>query len=71
MSINPQIRNYAHDMIQKRKSSASLVKSVHSADNVARKTHKTPYPTMRLEAIRRIMAISCWCYPKSFWNTSA
>ena len=42
MSINPQIRNYAHDMIQKRKSSASLVKSVHSADNVARKTHKKP-----------------------------
>jgi hypothetical protein len=32
---------------------------------------KSPYPTTRLEAIRRITTISCRCYPKSFWNTSA
>ena len=31
----------------------------------------SPYPTMRLEAIRKITTISCRCYPKSFWNTSA
>ena len=31
----------------------------------------SPYPTTRLEAIRRITTISCRCYPKSFWNTSA
>lgn len=31
----------------------------------------SPYPTMRLEAIRKVTTISCRCYPKSFWNTSA
>ena len=32
---------------------------------------KSPYPTMRLETIRKITTISCRCHPKSFWNTSA
>ena len=32
---------------------------------------KSPYPTMRLEAIRSIMTMSCRCYPKSVWKTSA
>ena len=40
----PQIRNYAHDMIQKRKESASLVKRVHSTANVTIKTYKYPLP---------------------------
>ena len=40
----PQIRNHAHDMTQKRKAFASLVKRVRSADNVATKTHKIPLP---------------------------
>ena len=31
----------------------------------------SPYPTMRLEAIRSIIPISCRRYPKSVWNTSA
>ena len=31
----------------------------------------SPYPTMRLEAIRSIIPISCRRYPKSIWNTSA
>ena len=31
----------------------------------------SPYPTMRLEAIRSIITISCTRYPKSVWNTSA
>ena len=70
-SNGPQIRNYAPNMIQKRKESASLVKRGHSASNVTIKTYKCPYPTMRLEAIRKITTISCRCYPKSFWNTLA
>ena len=69
--LYPQIRNYAPNMIQKRKESASLVKRGHSASNVTIKTYKCPYPTMRLEAIRKITTISCRCYPKSFWNTLA
>ena len=40
----PQIRNYAPNMIQKRKESASLVKSGHSALNVTIKTYKCPLP---------------------------
>ena len=71
LSTKPQIRNYAPNMIQKRKESASLVKRGHSASNVTIKTYKCPYPTMRLEAIRKITTISCRCYPKSFWNTLA
>ena len=43
-SYYPQIRNYAHDMIQKRKESASLVKRVHSTANVTIKTYKYPLP---------------------------
>ena len=31
----------------------------------------SPYPTMWLEAIRSIIPISCRCYPKSVWKTSA
>ena len=31
----------------------------------------SPYPTMRLEAIRSIIPISYRRYPKSVWNTSA
>ena len=31
----------------------------------------SPCPTMRLEAIRSIIPISCRRYPKSVWNTSA
>ena len=65
-----QIRNYAHNMIQKRKESASLLKRGHIASNVTIKTYKFPYPTMRLEAIRKITSISCRCYPKSFWVSS-
>ena len=42
--INPQIRNYAPNMIQKRKESASLVKRGHSASNVTIKTYKCPLP---------------------------
>ena len=42
--MKPQIRNYAHDMIQKRKESASLVKRVHSTANVTIKTYKYPLP---------------------------
>ena len=41
---NPQIRNYAPNMIQKRKESASLVKRGHSASNVTIKTYKCPLP---------------------------
>ena len=44
LRILPQIRNYAHDMIQKRKESASLVKRVHSTANVTIKTYKYPLP---------------------------
>ena len=40
----PQIRNYAPNMIQKRKESASLVKRGHSASNVTIKTYKCPLP---------------------------
>ena len=40
----PQIRNYAPNMIQKRKESASLVKRVHSTANVTIKTYKYPLP---------------------------
>ena len=40
----PQIRNYAPNMIQKRKESASLVKRRHSASNVTIKTYKCPLP---------------------------
>ena len=40
----PQIRNYALNMIQKRKESASLVKRGHSASNVTIKTYKYPLP---------------------------
>lgn len=43
-SYNPQIRNYAPNMIQKRKESASLVKRGHSASNVTIKTYKCPLP---------------------------
>ena len=43
-SIIPQIRNYAPNMIQKRKESASLVKRGHSASNVTIKTYKCPLP---------------------------
>ena len=42
--IIPQIRNYAPNMIQKRKESASLVKRGHSASNVTIKTYKCPLP---------------------------
>ena len=42
--IKPQIRNYAPNMIQKRKESASLVKRGHSASNVTIKTYKCPLP---------------------------
>lgn len=42
--IYPQIRNYAPNMIQKRKESASLVKRGHSASNVTIKTYKCPLP---------------------------
>ena len=42
--IFPQIRNYAPNMIQKRKESASLVKRGHSASNVTIKTYKCPLP---------------------------
>ena len=31
----------------------------------------SPYPTMRLEAIRSIIPISCRRYPKSVWNIFA
>ena len=40
----PQIRNYALNMVQKRKESASLVKRGHSASNVTIKTYKCPLP---------------------------
>lgn len=40
----PQIRNYAPNMIQKRKESASLVKRGYSASNVTIKTYKCPLP---------------------------
>ena len=43
-SRKPQIRNYAPNMIQKRKKSASLVKRGHSASNVTIKTYKCPLP---------------------------
>lgn len=43
-SFTPQIRNYVHNMIQKRKESASLVKSGHSASNVTIKTYTFPLP---------------------------
>ena len=43
-SFIPQIRNYAPNMIQKRKESASLVKRGHSASNVTIKTYKCPLP---------------------------
>ena len=43
-SYDPQIRNYAPNMIQKRKESASLVKRGHSASNVTIKTYKCPLP---------------------------
>ena len=43
-NYNPQIRNYAPNMIQKRKESASLVKRGHSASNVTIKTYKCPLP---------------------------
>lgn len=42
--IIPQIRNYAHNMIQKRTESASLVKRGHSTSNVTIKTYKYPLP---------------------------
>ena len=42
--LTPQIRNYAPNMIQKRKESASLVKRGHSASNVTIKTYKCPLP---------------------------
>ena len=42
--VKPQIRNYAPNMIQKRKESASLVKRGHSASNVTIKTYKCPLP---------------------------
>ena len=42
--VIPQIRNYAPNMIQKRKESASLVKRGHSASNVTIKTYKCPLP---------------------------
>ena len=42
--IKHQIRNYAPNMIQKRKESASLVKRGHSASNVTIKTYKCPLP---------------------------
>ena len=42
--LYPQIRNYAPNMIQKRKESASLVKRGHSASNVTIKTYKCPLP---------------------------
>ena len=42
--VRPQIRNYAPNMIQKRKESASLVKRGHSASNVTIKTYKCPLP---------------------------
>ena len=42
--VYPQIRNYAPNMIQKRKESASLVKRGHSASNVTIKTYKCPLP---------------------------
>ena len=41
---NPQIRNYAPNMIQKQKESASLLKRGHSASNVTIKTYKCPLP---------------------------
>ena len=44
ISVDPQIRNYAPNMIQKRKESASLVKRRHSASNVTIKTYKCPLP---------------------------
>ena len=44
ISIRPQIRNYAPNMIQKRNVSASLVKRGHSASNVTIKTYKCPLP---------------------------
>ena len=40
--FKPQIRNYAPNMIQKRKESASLVKRGHSASNVTIKAYKCP-----------------------------
>ena len=43
-SDRPQIRNYAPNMIQKRKEAASLVKRGHSASNVTIKTYKCPLP---------------------------
>ena len=42
VGIIPQIRNYAPNMIQKRKESASLVKRGHSASNVTIKTYTFP-----------------------------
>ena len=42
--FHPQIRNYAPNMIQKRKESASLVKRGYSASNVTIKTYKCPLP---------------------------
>ena len=42
--VKSQIRNYAPNMIQKRKESASLVKGGHSASNVTIKTYKCPLP---------------------------
>ena len=44
LRVYPQIRNYALNMIQKRKESASLVKRGHSASNVTIKTYKCPLP---------------------------
>ena len=40
----PQIRNYAPNMIQKRKESVSLVKRGHRASNVTIKTYKCSLP---------------------------
>lgn len=68
---HPQIRNIPHKLTQRSKSSDTAAIEGATQRKSPQRRIESPYLTMRLEAIRSIMTISCRCYPKSVWKTSA
>lgn len=71
--IKPQIRNYAHNMIQKRKETASLVKggtayrkSKCNGDLQGRWVHTDTEDAQQLPK-ERPLAYGCWYWVVGFW----
>ena len=63
---HPQIRNIPHKLIQRSKSSDTAAIEGETQRKSPQRRIKSPYSTMRLEAIRSITTISRRYYPKSF-----